>query len=227
MNKYLIPIVVLICTLITGCDSEKEPVARQASASQVARATEGTIIALGDSLTAGLGLDLEKSYPARLQRRLEADGYNYRVVNAGVSGETTSGTLSRLSWILAQKPDIVIVEIGANDGLSGIDIALIDRNLHQILAELKKNNVITIFTGMKMVLNLGVEYTTRFNRIYSDLAAEKDVIYMPFFLEGVATVSELNREDGIHPNEKGYGVITENLYPYVIQAIKKHRSRRG
>lgn len=209
--------------ILWGCDNGEtitadEPVPRKEVAT-------GKIVALGDSLTAGLGVDPAASYPSLLQERLTQEGYNYRVVNAGVSGETTSGTLSRLDWILSQDPDIVILEIGANDGLRGIDTALVEANLNKILKRLKEEGVVTVFAGMKMVWNLGVDYTSHFNAIYPRLAAEHDVLFMPFFLEDVAAESSLNQADTIHPNEEGYRYIVENLFPYVIKAIETAENR--
>lgn len=180
---------------------------------------EGRIAAIGDSLTAGYGLDEELSYPAQLQKKLAADGIRYQVVNSGVSGETSSGTLSRLDWVLTMEPDIVILEIGANDGLRGLDPAVPRGNLEKILDRLEKEDIVVILAGMKMVWNMGTEYTEQFNNIYPELARRTSVIFMPFFLEGVATVPELNLEDGLHPNGDGYRLVTENLYPYVLEAI--------
>ncbi len=208
--------------IFTACESEKSNPVAQVTKKRL----EGTIIALGDSLTAGLGVELDESYPSLLQQRLESEGYGYRVVNAGVSGETSSGTLSRLNWILSQTPDIVILEIGANDGLRGIDTVLVEKNLREILRVLQEKGVITILAGMKMVWNLGEEYTKRFNGVYSKLAEETEVIYMPFFLDGVAADPVFNGKDGLHPNEKGYKVILENLYPYVLKAIEKHTQQQ-
>ena len=213
--------VLVAVVLLSGCDSGKDeqPVV-QVSKKQV----EGIIIALGDSLTAGLGVDPGRNYPAQLQKRLEAEGYGYRVVNAGVSGETSSGTLSRLNWILSQNPDIVILETGANDGLRGIDTTLVEKNLKDILQILKGKGVVTVLTGMQMVRNLGEGYIVVFNQMYPRIAKETEVIFMPFFLEGVAAVQSLNNADGIHPNEEGYKRITENIFPYVVRAIEKHKS---
>lgn len=214
-------VVLTAVVLFSGCDlgkEEEKPVA-QVPRKQV----EGIIIALGDSLTAGLGVDPDKNYPAQLQKRLEAEGYSYRVINAGVSGETSSGTLSRLNWILHQNPDIVILETGANDGLRGIDTTLVEKNLREILQVLKQKGVVTVFTGMQMVSNLGVGYTLEFNTIYPRIAREEDVIFMPFFLEDVATVQALNNADGLHPNAEGYTYITKNIFPYVVKAIERHK----
>ena len=208
--------------LFSGCEGEKKPEVQEVKRAEAspAVAEKKVIVALGDSLTAGLGVAYEEAYPALLQAKLQKDKYDYRVVNSGVSGETSSGTLSRLNWILSQKPNIVILEIGANDGLRGIDTQLVEKNIDQIVQKLKDNGVVTILAGMKMVRNLGEGYTGKFNAIYPRIAAQHDLIFMPFFLQDVAGVPELNNADGIHPNAQGYQVITENIYPYVLRAIE-------
>jgi len=176
---------------------------------------------VGDSLTAGYGLDESESYPVLLESKLQADGYRYRVVNAGVSGETSSGTLSRIEWILTLDPDIVILETGANDGLRGIDPQLAEKNIRDILQLLADRKVMVLLAGMKMVWNMGPAYVAKFNRIYPKLADEFDVVFYPFFLEGVAMRSQLSLGDGVHPNAQGYKIITDNIYPYVLKAIEK------
>lgn len=214
-NRVVVFLLMILLLLVAGCEQDikvETPVAE-------ARSFTGTIVAVGDSLTAGLGVDEQFSYPSQLQERLDNDGYNYRVINAGVSGETTSGTVSRLDWIMTMKPDIVILEIGANDGLRGIDVKVPEENLIKILNYFKRNKVITVFTGMQMVWNLGPEYTAEFNAIYPAIAKDHGVIFMPFFLKDVATVRALNIEDGLHPNGDGYTIIVDNLYPYVKEAI--------
>lgn len=179
----------------------------------------GTIVALGDSLTEGYGLAAGDAYPAQLERRLQAAGYNWKVINAGVSGETSSGTLARIDWILKLNPDIVILATGANDGLRGLDPQLLKDNLNQILAKLHAKDVTVVLAGMKMVRNLGEEYLTAFDKVYQDVAAAHGVIFMPFLLEGIAMDPELNLSDGIHPNPRGYQVLVEHLYPHVVQAL--------
>jgi acyl-CoA thioesterase-1 len=213
----------LLVLFMVGCREEVEP---PVPVVDEQKTYSGTIVAVGDSLTAGLGIDEESSYPAQLQRRLEADGYNYRVINAGVSGETTSGTRSRMEWIMTMQPDIVLLEIGANDGLRGIATEVPRKNLAEILEILEKNAVVTVFAGMKMVWNMGPDYTTSFNAIYPELAAQHDVIFMPFFLQDVATVRSLNIEDGLHPNMDGYTIVVENIYPYVLMAIERFEKGR-
>jgi acyl-CoA thioesterase-1 len=181
----------------------------------------GVIVAFGNSLTAGSGVAENEAYPAQLERKLNADGHHYKVINAGVSGETSSGALSRIKWVLTMKPDIVILETGANDGLRGIDPELTRNNLDATVAALKEHGVVVVLAGMQMASNLGREYTEKFAAMYPSVAAKHQVILMPFFLAGVAGDPNLNQEDGIHPTAKGYEIVTANIYPYVIDAIKQ------
>ena len=151
---------------------------------------------------------------------LAENGHDFRVVNAGISGETSSGARSRVDWILKLEPDIVIVETGANDGLRAIDPELIEENIEQIVDRFSQENVTVILAGMQMVTNLGPDYVSSFNEIYPRIAARHEVIFMPFFLDGVAAEPSLNQTDGIHPNSSGYRVIAANMLPYVEQAIE-------
>ncbi|MGB3209766.1 MAG: arylesterase [Desulforhopalus sp.] len=217
MVKILSVIMFIISLSASGCSQEQEETAVAQEQSETMR----TIVAVGDSLTAGYGVNESLSYPAVLEKKLQAAGYNYRVVNAGVSGETSSGALSRMEWILTLKPDIVLLVTGANDGLRGVDPQLVEKNLREILQLLKKRDVVVLLAGMKMVWNLGPMYVAQFNSIYPKLAEEFNAVYMPFFLESVAMKNTLNLGDGIHPNAQGYKIITENIYPYVVEAIKK------
>lgn len=218
MRKALCMVMFVTLLSLVGCSQEQEKNHETKESETMMK----TIVAVGDSLTAGYGVDEGDAYPALLEKKLQADGYNYKVVNAGVSGETSSGTLSRMEWILTLEPDIVILETGANDGLRGIDTEVAEKNISEILQLLKDKDVIVVLTGMKMVWNLGPAYVAQFNRIYPKLAKEFDVVYMPFFLEGVATKGNLNQGDGIHPNAQGYQIIAENIYPYVVEAIEKN-----
>jgi acyl-CoA thioesterase-1 len=209
---------------LTSCNSEPPAPSKSVQASTAVQTAEGTIVAVGDSLTAGLGVAEDMAYPAQLARKLTADGFNYAVVNAGVSGETSSGARSRIDWVIsALKPDIVILETGANDGLRGIEPKLLETNLNQICATLKANHIQVILTGMLMLPNLGPEYTRAFSTIYPRVAQEHQVIFMPFFLKDVAGEPQLNQPDRIHPTEQGYARITDNIYPYVLKAIERHR----
>lgn len=180
-----------------------------------------TIVAVGDSLTAGFGVDFDKSYPAILQKKLDAKGYNTTVINSGVSGETSSGTLSRIAWVLETKPDIIILETGANDGLRGIPTEVPEKNLLEIIQMLQERDVIVVLVGMQMVWNLGEDYTGKFNAIYPAIAEKRGVIFMPFFLKDVATIQGLNQLDGLHPTHQGYEIITTNILPYVEKAIEQ------
>jgi acyl-CoA thioesterase-1 len=185
-----------------------------------ARALADTIIvAFGDSLTAGYGLPPEDAFPARLEAQLKRHRPGLRVVNAGVSGDTTSGGLARLGWALADKPDVVIVELGANDALRGIAPALTRANLDAILARLVKRGTKVLLTGMRAPPNLGRDYGAEFAAIFPELAAKHGVALYPFFLDGVAAEPSLNQHDGIHPNAEGVALIVERLAPHLLKLI--------
>ena len=185
---------------------------------------EGTIVAFGDSLTAGYRLDESEAYPALLQAMLVSAGRPWRVVNAGVSGETSSGALSRVEWVVKSlAPDIVILETGANDGLRGIEVDFARKNILAIVTKLQEEGVTVVLAGMKMVKNLGEEYEQDFAALYGEVAAETGVALIPFFLEGVAGDPSLNLVDGIHPTADGYRIVAGSVYPYVLAAIEKSR----
>lgn len=202
--------------LLGGCQKDETGAPRAEKVSY-----EGTIVAAGDSLTAGFGVSEDEAYPARLEKRLLKDGYMYKVVNVGISGETSSGLLSRIKWILTLKPDIVILETGANDGFRGIDPELTRKNVEEAVRILKANRVTVVLAGMQIVQNLGKEYTDAFKAIYPAVAKKEEVILIPFFLEGLVGNPELNQPDGIHPTSKGYSIVVDNIYPYILEAIKK------
>jgi acyl-CoA thioesterase-1 len=218
----LLPIILL---LIFGCGEESPDGSQAKGEEKAVPQFDGTIVAVGDSLTEGLGLEEEFAYPAVLEKKLKKAGYPYKVVNAGVSGETSSGTLSRIKWILTLKPDIVILVIGANDGFRGIDPGLVKSNIQKIVKLLKENNVIVVLGGMQIVQNLGRDYVTAFAELYPQVARSEDLILIPFFLEDVAADKELNQPDGIHPTAAGYQVIVDNITPYVREAIEAHRKK--
>lgn len=176
---------------------------------------------MGDSLTEGLGVDPADAYPAQLERRLQESGYEVTVVNAGVSGETSSGALSRVDWVLRQKPDIVILATGGNDGLGGLDPALTQDNIDRIVQKIQASGAVVVLAGMEMVQNMGAQFTSDFRAIYPEIAQRRSLILMPFLLEGVATDPDLNQGDFIHPTAKGYTIVADNLYPYVLQAIEQ------
>lgn len=188
---------------------------------QPARAAEQVrLLILGDSLTAGYGLPSEESFPARLQEALAGEGIDVEVINAGVSGDTTAGGLARLDWALADRPTHVLVALGANDGLRGLDPAVTESNLEQIIQRLQEAGVKVMLAGMYAPPNLGREYGEAFNGMYPKLAERYDVPLYPFFLEDVARVPELNQEDGIHPNARGVDVMVEKIVPSVRAFIE-------
>ncbi len=193
---------------------------------QGAAADEGLIVALGDSLTAGNGLDERDAWPAQLERRLRAAGFRWKVINAGISGETSSGARARLAWVLGLKPDIMVLETGANDGLRGIPPRVLQENLDAMLGTLGENRVTVVLAGMQMLRNLGPSYTAAFARVYPELAQKHKAILIPFFLEGVAANPALNQSDGLHPTAEGYRVVTDLVYPRILDAIARVRADR-
>lgn len=171
------------------------------------------ILCLGDSLTAGFGLARQESWPSLLQERLRHAGHAHRVVNAGVSGDTTTGALRRLSWVLRTPPAIAIVALGANDGLRGLDPEAMESNLERIITTLRETGARVVLAGMRLPPNLGPDHTAAFARVYPRLAQRHGLPLIPFLLEGVAGRPELNLADGIHPNAPGQERVLENLWP--------------
>ena len=190
-----------------------------AAATPVAAAEPVRILALGDSLTAGYGLPEADAFTTRLQQALKDKGYDVQVINAGVCGDTTAGGRARLDWALGDQPDVALVELGANDGLRGLDPASTRENLDAILTVMKERGVPTLLAGMYAPRNLGREYGDRFNAIYPELAAKHDVPLYPFFLEGVALDPKLNQEDGMHPNAKGVAIVVDGILPHLTALI--------
>ncbi len=166
---------------------------------------------LGDSLTAGLGLAEEEAFPALVERRLRAAGFEVRAVNAGVSGDTSAGGLSRLEWLLGQSPDVLFVSLGANDGLRGLSPEMTERNLRRIVERGRSAGARVVLAGMRLPPNYGPEYVERFEAVFPRLARELDVDWVPFLLEGVAGRRSLNLADGIHPNAAGHRKIADTV----------------
>lgn len=210
--------------LLVSCDSavdssaearlpappEASPTADVASAENQDRVT---VAFLGDSISAGLSLAEEQAYPAVLERQLRSEGVPFRLVNAGVSGDTTAGGLARLGWILAQDPQVLVIQLGANDGLRGTPVDSIRSNLRQILERCLAAEVKVLLLGMRLPPSYGASYTNEFAEIYSDLAAELSVPWVPFFMEGVAGVPQLNLPDGIHPTAEGHIKLADTVLP--------------
>lgn len=174
--------------------------------------TTPTIVAFGDSLTAGYGLSADESYTTLLQRKLDAAGYKYRVVNAGVSGDTSAGGLARIDWSLEGNVKFLILELGANDGLRGLPVAAMKKNLAEIIKRAQARGVTVLLAGMEAPPNMGAEYTRQFRQAFADLAREYKVAFIPFVLQGVGGLAEYNQADGIHPNAKGEQVMTDTVW---------------
>ena len=184
-----------------------------------AAAGEPAIVVLGDSLTAGYGLAREDAFPARLGAALRAEGHAWRVIDAGVSGDTSAGGLARLDWVLADEPGIVLVELGANDGLRGLPTEQLEANLDAILARIREAGAAVLLAGMEAPRNFGADYGAAFRAVYERLAARHDVAFYPFFLEGVAMEPALNQADGIHPNVAGVAEIVRRILPHVVALV--------
>jgi len=207
---------------IQGTSVDARPGAKSPPPSNAAfRPEERILVAFGDSLTAGLGVPQDETYPARLQEKLMLSGYRYRVVNAGVSGDTTAGGVRRVDWVLKSKPDIVIVELGGNDGLRGLDLRETRANLAQIIQRLLAGEAKVILAGMKLPPNYGADYTRAFHSMYAQLANQYGIPLIPFFLDGVAAKAGLNQADGIHPTGRGYAVVVETIWPTLEPLLKK------
>jgi acyl-CoA thioesterase-1 len=171
------------------------------------------ILFYGDSLTAGNGLSVDEAFPALIQKKLTADGKNVKVINAGLSGETTAGGLARLDWVLRQPVDIVVLELGANDGLRGLPLDQTEKNLQAIIDKMKTKNpaVKIIVAGMMVPPNMGPDYTTKFQKIFPDLAKKNKAALIPFILQDVAGNEKLNNADGIHPNVEGHKIVAKTV----------------
>lgn len=172
------------------------------------------ILFLGTSLTAGYGVGLQQAYPSVIQQKLDSAGYAYRVINAGLSGETSAGGLRRIDWSLQQPFDVFVLELGANDGLRGLSVDAMRANLDTILMKVKASNpdAAIVIAGMEAPPNLGAKYTTSFRNVFRDLAAKYDATLIPFLLEGVGGKPQLNQDDGIHPNVAGHKLVAQNVW---------------
>ena len=173
------------------------------------------ILAFGDSLTAGFGVPDAQSYPAKLQKIIIENGYPHQVVNGGVSGDTTAGGVRRIKWLMKHNPEIVILELGANDGLRGLSLKEMESNLEQIIVICKEGGAKVLLTGMKVPPNYGEEYTVEFEKIYIRLAEKHKLSLVPFLLEGVAGRREYTQPDGIHPLGSGYSIVVQTIWKYL------------
>jgi len=199
-------IIITSLFLFSACSSREDAVVLNPEK------TQKTILALGDSLTAGYGLPITESYPSQLEAKLREKWYTYKLINAGISWDTTAGLLSRLDWALEwDTPSLVILCIGANDAFQGKDTTEIEKNLRQIIEKIQAKKIPILLAGMKAPMNLGIEYSKKYESLFPKLAKEYNLVYMPFFLEWVALKANLNQDDRIHPNKAGYTIVVENL----------------
>ena len=216
MKKGSIIIITLII-LFSACTNNEKPAAGNQTNSATGSALvtkKKTIVFFGNSLTAGYGLSPEQAFPALIQKKIDSLGLSYQIVNAGVSGETSSGGKTRIDWILREPVDIFVLELGANDGLRGTPLSETKKNLQDIIdiVKAKYPDIKLVFAGMEIPPNMGQAYTTEFRNIYKDLAAKNNMTLIPFLLEGVGGEPELNQDDGIHPNEEGHRIVAENVW---------------
>ncbi|MCA0930902.1 arylesterase [Lutimonas saemankumensis] len=179
-----------------------------------------TILFFGNSLTAGMGLEIEEAFPALIQKKLDSMSVDFKVINAGLSGETTASGKNRLSWVLKQKVDIFVLELGANDGLRGIELNETRNNLQTIIDKVREHNpeVKILLTGMQIPPNMGQDYTHDFKMIFPDLAKKNEIRLVPFLLEDVAGIPEMNQADGIHPTAEGQAILADNVWE-VLQTM--------
>lgn len=206
--------------MVTECSDGK-------SSSQLASTGCGRIVSVGDSLTAGFGVAEGEAYPALLERKLRDAGYDYRVINAGVNGEKSGEVLGRLDAIIAQRPDIVILQTGTNDGLRGHSPLDMKRNIQAIVRALNEHGATVVLAGMQNLKKRKGEYDEIFADAYGEIAREEGVILIPLFLTGVAGDPGLNRADGIHPTAEGYRRVVETVFPHVVEAIEQRRRTPG
>lgn len=233
LSRSITAAALLCAVMITGCGfshptappatPDPAPVKTPADAAAPAPAKNDRplIVAFGDSLTAGLGVPSEDNWPSRLQRRLDDQGYRYRVVNLGVSGDTTAGGMDRFESALALKPQIVILELGANDGLRGLPVGQMQHNLANMIELAQAKGIKVVLAGMQMPPNLGSDYTKPFAAVYATLAQRYKLPLIPFLLDNVAGNPDLNQGDGIHPTAQGYAPVTDNVWKTLQPLLKK------
>ena len=182
---------------------------------------KAVVLAFGDSLTAGYGVKDEESYPSKLQEKISSAGFPHKVVNAGVSGDTTAGGVRRIRWLMKHEPEIVILALGANDGLRGLSIDEMRKNLEIMITICREHNAQILLAGMKALPNYGEDYMREFETVFPELAEKHDLIFLPFLLEGVAGEREYTQSDGLHPLASGYSIITDLVWQRLKPMLKK------
>ena len=191
-------------------------------------ATSPTVLVFGDSLSAGYGIDVDQSWPALLQSRLESQGYEHRVINASISGETTEGGVTRIARALENfDPELVILELGGNDGLRGFPPDRMKSNLQTIIETTKTSGAAVVMLGIRIPTNYGPRYTGAFENVYRELAEQLSVLWIEFFMEGIALNEELMQEDGIHPNASAQSILLDNAWPIIRQALADHAKHQS
>jgi acyl-CoA thioesterase-1 len=230
VSVVLLAIGLLSCGPVPASDENgQSPLIRSVGSDQIdGRAVKSLgLVVLGDSLTAGLGLAANESYPALLQYRLNAQNYQVLIVNAGVSGDTSAGGLRRLDWALDQRTSGLLIALGGNDGLRGLPVEEMKANLGEIIAIARNRNIKVLLVGMEAPPNFGEVYTSEFRDVFHELAREHAVALVPFLLDDVAGVRELNQPDGIHPNADGAARIAEHLWPAVELLVRRMVDAKG
>jgi acyl-CoA thioesterase I len=223
MNRFPVYLVLITLLVLTACRGTAPKEASSGSPSAPAKPVKSLpkIVAFGDSLTAGLGLAQSASYPSLLKKKLDADGFSYEVVNAGVSGDTSAGGVRRIDWALEGDVKFVILELGANDILRGQPADQMKKNLAAIIERAKARGATVLLAGMEAPTNSGIEYRKAVHDSFVDLAKEYNVALIPFFLDGVAGIDSLNQRDGIHPNEDGTKMVTDTVYRSLRPLLEK------
>jgi acyl-CoA thioesterase I len=223
--------IVIICVLAAACgtntENRVEPAARRTGVPPVSNATASArprVVVLGDSLTAGLGLPIEESYPSLLQKSINDAGLRYEVVNAGVSGDTSAGGLSRLDWALEGDVKVLIVALGGNDALRALPVEELRKNLSTIIERAEARHIQVVLAGMEAPRNFGRDYDVRFHQVYPDVAKEYMVPLVPFLLQDVAGIERLNQRDGIHPTAEGAQIVAKNVWTVLKPLLANVRS---
>lgn len=230
MPKHPLLVVLLLCGAACGGNAPAEEASKPAQAEAAVPATSARseerpkVVALGDSLTAGLGLAQAEAFPALLQQKIDAAGLGFEVVNAGVSGDTSAGGVRRLDWVLQGDTRVLIVALGANDGLRGLPVDRMKQNLETIITRAKARNIEVVLAGMEAPPNFGPEYTTEFRNAYRELVKAHDVVFVPFLLDKVAGQSQLNQGDGIHPNAQGAAILADTMWTALQPMLTRIRA---
>jgi acyl-CoA thioesterase-1 len=222
-NGYRTAVVLVMALFLLSCGNKEKGTGTGNTADTVQTAPAAktkTVVFFGNSLTAGYGLSPSEAFPALIQSKIDSMGLPYTVVNAGVSGETTSGGASRIDWVLRQAPDVFVLELGANDGLRGIPVAETKKNLQAIIDKVKAKNPAAklVLAGMQLPPNMGQAYTSGFRDVFPDLAKRNGMTLIPFLLEGVGGEAKLNQQDGIHPTAEGARIVAQNVWQ-VLQPL--------